>query len=169
MNQPSNTPNRIHPFSVVAALIVAGLLFLLVYVLVLMVGNTNSQGSQAQPSQAITVIPAPTETPIIRLPTPATTPTTEAANWLPSGVIGVGAYVKVERTEGAGLRMRTEASTSADVRFIAMDEEVFLVIGGPVQANNYTWWQIEAPYDKNRSGWSVDSFLDVVELTTPTP
>lgn len=167
VNSPKSS-NRIHPLSVVAAVIVAGLLLLLAYVLILMVGREKAPGEQPQPSQAITIIPAPTETPIVILPTAMATPTS-GAPVLPMGVIGVGVYVKVGRTEGTGLRMRAEASTAADIRFIAMDEEVFKVIGGPVQADDYTWWQIEAPYDKNRSGWSVESFLDVVDLTTPTP
>lgn len=169
MVNSSKSSNRIHPLSVLAAVIVAGLLLLLGYVLILMVGRENAPGEQPQPSQVITIIPAPTETKIVIVPTSGATATPEAPVLLPSGVIGVGVYVKVGRTEGIGLRMRAEASTSADVRFIAMDEEVFKVIGGPAQSDNYTWWQIEAPYDKNRSGWSVDSFLDVVDLTTPTP
>ena len=168
VNLPKSS-NRIHPLSILAAVIVAGLLFLLGYVLILLVGGEDSPGAQPNPSQSITIIPAPTETPIVIMPTPGPTPTPEAPVLLPSGVIGVGVYVKVGRTEGSGLRMRAEASTSADIRFIAMDEEVFQVIGGPVQADNYTWWQIEASYDKNRSGWSVDSFLDVVDLSTQTP
>ena len=168
VNSP-NPSNRIHPLSILAAVIVAGLLFLLGYVLILMINGQNSPNPQPNPAQALTIIPAYTETPIVIVPTSAATATPEAPVLLPSGVIGIGAYVKVGRTEGAGLRMRAEASTSAEIRFTAMDDEVFLVIGGPVQADNYTWWQIEASYDKTRSGWSVDSFLDVVDLRTPTP
>jgi hypothetical protein len=169
MVNSSKSSNRIHPLSILAALLVAALLLLLGYVLILMVGKENAPTEQPQPSQAITIIPAPTETPIVIMPTAIATSIPDAPVLLPSGVIGVGAYVKVGRTEGVGLRMRAEASTSAEIRFTAMDDEVFQVIGGPLQADNYTWWQIEAPYDKNRSGWSVESFLDVVDLTTPTP
>lgn len=169
MVNSSKSSNRIHPLSILAAVIVAGLLFLLGYTLILMLGGEDSPSAQPNPSQAITIIPAPTETPIVIVPTSMATPTPEAPMILPSGVIGVGVYVKVGRTEGAGLRMRAEASTAAEIRFMAMDDEVFKVIGGPVQSDNYTWWQIEASYDKNRTGWSVDSFLDVVDLTTPTP
>ncbi len=161
--------NRIHPLSILAAVVVAGLLFLLGYVLILMVNGKNASNLPPNPAQALTIIPAYTETPIVTAPTSMATPTPDAPVLLPSGVIGIGAYVKVGRTEGAGLRMRAEASTNAEVRFMAMDDEVFRVIGGPIQANNYTWWQMEALYDKNRSGWSVDSFLDVVDLLTPTP
>lgn len=169
MVNSSNSSKRIHPLSILAAVIVAGLLFLLGYVLILMVGRDKSPDEQPQPSQAITIIPAPTETSVVIVPTDLASPTPEAPVLLPAGVIGVGAYVKVGRTEGTGLRMRAEPSTAADIRFVAMDEEVFKIIGGPVQSNDYTWWQMEAPYDATRSGWSVDSFLDVVDLTTPTP
>lgn len=165
--------NRIHPLSILAAVVVAGLLFLLGYVLILMVGAKNpsatSPNDPSNPSLALTIIPAYTETPIVIMPTSMASATPDAPVLLPSGVIGIGAYVKVGRTEGAGLRIRADASTNAEIRFIAYDDEVFKVIGGPIQANNYTWWQMEALYDKTRSGWSVDSFLDVVDLTTPTP
>jgi hypothetical protein len=161
--------NRIHPLSILAAVVVAGLLFLLGYVLILMVNGKNASNLPPNPAQALTIIPAYTETPVVIVPTSMASATPDAPVLLPSGVIGIGAYVKVGRTEGAGLRIRADASTSAEIRFIAYDDEVFKVIGGPIQANNYTWWQMEALYDKNRSGWSVDSFLDVVDLLTPTP
>jgi exonuclease III len=50
-----------------------------------------------------------------------------------------------------------------------MDAEAFLVIGGPVEQDGYTWWQLEAPYDKNRTGWSADAFLSPLEDVSPTP
>jgi len=49
-----------------------------------------------------------------------------------------------------------------------MDDEVFLVVGGPVEADGYTWWQLRAPYDQTRTGWSAQDFLDLIELATPT-
>lgn len=169
MSHSSRPSNRIHPLSILAALFVAGLLLLLAYVLILMGGGSRQQPDGSQAGQLVTIIPAPTETPVVIAPTAAPTATPDASMLLPSGAIGLGAYVKVERTEGAGLRVRAEANTSAGVRFIAMDDEVFKVIGGPVQANNYTWWQVEAPYDSTRTGWSVDSFLKVIDQVTPAP
>lgn len=169
MSNSSRPSRRIHPLSIFAAIFVAGLLLLLAYVLILMGSGTGRQADKPQAGQFVTIIPAPTETPVVIELTAALTATPEAPMILPSGTVGVGAYVKVGRTEGAGLRVRAEASTSADVRFIAMDEEVFKVVGGPVQANNYTWWQVEAPYDSARTGWAVDTFLEVISQLTPTP
>jgi hypothetical protein len=65
--------------------------------------------------------------------------------------------------------MRAEPGTDAAVDFVAMDDEVFLVVGGPVEADGYTWWQLSAPYDQTRTGWSAQDFLDLIELATPTP
>jgi hypothetical protein len=110
----------------------------------------------------ITLIPAPTHTATSSVPTLVFTPT-PGEPFLATGMMGLGAYVKVADTKGAGLRVRASGSTSAASNFVAMDEEVFLVIGGPEQSDGYTWWQLEAPYDKNRAGWAVSSFLQVIE------
>ncbi len=111
----------------------------------------------------VTKIAAPTFTPqpTDQTSNPSRTPTTGI--FLPDGVIGVGAYVQVIGTEGAGLRMRSEPGLNNEVNFTALDSEVFLVIEGPVEADGYTWWRLEAPYDKTRSGWSVNDFLSPIE------
>jgi hypothetical protein len=82
---------------------------------------------------------------------------------LPDGVIGVGAYVQVAGTQGAGLRMRSAPGLDGEVNFTALDAEVFLVIDGPVEADGYIWWHLEAPYDQSRNGWSAGDFLTPIE------
>ncbi len=111
----------------------------------------------------VTLIPAPTFTPGNLLPTLMPTPTSTLIIFLPEGMIGVGGYVKVAGTEGAGLRMRSDPNLDGEINFTAMDAEVFLVIGGPVESDGYTWWHLEAPYDKNRTGWSAGDFLSPIE------
>ena len=112
---------------------------------------------------AITMIPAPSLTPRPVQPsaTPALTATT--VFFLPEGVIGVGAYIQVGGTQGAGLRMRAQPGLDGEVKFTALDSEVFLVIDGPVEEDGYQWWQLEAPYDATRSGWSAGDFLRPIE------
>lgn len=107
----------------------------------------------------VTLIPAPTLTPKFVDPTMMPSPTPTSIFFLPEGVIGVGIYVQVVGTGGSGLRMRGEPSLSGPVNFSAMDSEVFLVIDGPVTADGHIWWHLEAPYDKNRNGWSAADFL----------
>ncbi len=155
-------------YSIIGGILIAGILIGLVVVLFSLSGKTRPTppiSSQVN----ITQIPAPTSTPILAIPTDLAdlTPTSQAV--LPPGVIGVGAYVQVSGTSGSGLRMRTEPGTNTEIRFIALDAEVFLVIGGPEEKDGYTWWQLEASYDKNRTGWSADAFLTAIIESTPSP
>ncbi len=164
-NKPAK--NRIHPLSIVAAILFAAALLGLLYLILQLTHPAPNEPGEV-PTAGLTLIPAPTHTPT-PLPTSVistATPTPGAV--LPPGTIGVGAYVKVGRTQGAGLRMRAEPGTDAAVDFVAMDDEVFLVVGGPVEADGYTWWQLRAPYDQTRTGWSAQDFLDRIELATPT-
>jgi hypothetical protein len=111
----------------------------------------------------ITKVPAPTLTPRPATPTIVFSPTPTSIFFLPEGVVGVGIYVQVAGTGGAGLRMRGEPGLDSAINFTAMDSEVFLVINGPVDADGYTWWHLEAPYDKTRNGWSAGDFLTPIE------
>ncbi len=163
-------PSRssIHPLTILAAIFLAAAILGLVFLL-LRLTRPEPTGEQAIPTAALTMIPAPTHTPT---PPPTLAPesaTQTAAPLLPPGTIGVGTYVKVAGTGGAGLRMRAEPGTDAEIHFMAMDEEVFLVIGGPVEKDGYVWWQLKASYDANRTGWSAESFLSLVETATQTP
>jgi hypothetical protein len=49
------------------------------------------------------------------------------------------------------------------VRILGAEEEIFLVIDGPQQADGYTWWNLEGPFDETRHGWAVSNFLRVVQ------
>lgn len=111
----------------------------------------------------LTKVPAftPTLKSIPLTVTPSPTPT--SIFFLPEGTIGVGAYVQVSGTEGAGLRMRASPGLNTAIKFTALDSEVFLVIDGPVELDGYTWWHLEAPYDQTRNGWSAGDFLTLIE------
>ena len=77
--------------------------------------------------------------------------------------IQTGVYVQITGTNGEGLRIRSNPGLNAEVNFYGMDNEVFLVQDGPIEADGYTWWFIAAPYDTNRSGWSAAYFLTIIE------
>ncbi len=164
--KPSHS--SIHPLTILAAIFLAAAILGLVYLLFRMT-RQEPAAEQAIPTAALTVIPAPTHTPTLPPTLEPAAATQTAAPLLPPGTIGVGTYVKVTGTGGAGLRMRAEPGTDAEIRFMAMDEEIFLVIGGPVEKDGYVWWQLKASYDANRTGWSAESFLNLVETATPTP
>lgn len=134
---------------------------ILVSLIIIFLGRNLEVSGAVTP--AVTVIAAPTLTPKSLQATliPSATPT--SIFFLPEGVIGVGAYVQVTGTEGAGLRMRSEPGLDSTVNFTALDAEVFLVIDGPIDADGYTWWYLEAPYDQTRNGWSAGDFLTAIE------
>ena len=116
---------------------------------------------QPQPASLpkVTLIAAPTLTPTLAAPTPTPvgTPTGQ-----PVDGIGVGMYVQITGTGGDGLRLRAGPGKSNDPRFLGNESEVFLVKDGPKFADGLTWWLLEAPYDKTRSGWAAAQFLGVV-------
>jgi hypothetical protein len=144
---------------VTVALLLIGLV--LVGLVILFFGR--AQAPQSSPIPEVTLIAAPTLTPRAVDPTQIPTPTATSIFFLPEGVIGVGIYVQVTGTGGAGLRMRAEPGLRSAVNFSAMESEVFLVIDGPETADGYTWWHLEAPYDRNRNGWSAADFLTPIK------
>jgi hypothetical protein len=162
----AKTPEKITLKSFINPITLATTAILLVGLIIaglaaIFLGRSQSPKIGATPQ--LTKIAAPTQTPE-NTPAAATpTPTATSIFFLPDGVIGVGAYVQVTGTNGAGLRMRAEPGLAGTVNFTALDAEVFLVIDGPVDADGYTWWYLEAPYDKTRNGWSAGDFLTPIE------
>lgn len=124
---------------------------------------------ETTPQYLITIIPAPTETPTLAPTMVLPSPTPADVSILPPGVVAVGRYVKVSGTQGVGLRMRSEAGTSGELNFLALDDEAFKVIDGPIVKDGYTWWYCEALLDKSRVGWAAENFLLVLEISTPEP
>jgi hypothetical protein len=115
----------------------------------------------------MTLIAAPTLTPVAAIPTSMLpTPTGENTAVPQGGEIVVGMYVKITGTSGDGLRLRSGPGTGSPMLFLGMDEEVFLVKDGPRDANNLTWWYLQAPYDDKRSGWAASQYLAVIK---PSP
>lgn len=112
----------------------------------------------------ITVIPAPTSTPVVGL-TIVPTPTLVITETIEDNFkFKLGDFIQITGTSGEGLRLRSEPGRSYSVKFIGMDSEVFEVIDGPVEADGFVWWYLEAPYDKTRNGWSVDEYLQLVTV-----
>lgn len=165
--QTKPTP-KIHPLSLLGVLLVAGALVGITW-LIFSMAVRQAARTEVPPQYNLTIIPAPTLTNTVIAPTNLPSPTSEAPVVLPEGVIGINVYVKVTGTEGLGLRMRSAAGTGANINFMAMDDEVFKVVGGPEVSDGYTWWQLEAPLDENRAGWAAENYLMVFNVSTPNP
>lgn len=162
VDQSNGKRNRLlfNPITLVIGLIfIIGLI--LIILVILFLGRDPRPESNGP--MTLTRIPAFTPTQKFVQPTITPSPTPTSIFFLPADTIGVGAYVQVIGTEGAGLRMRADPGLNSAINFTALDSEVFLVIDGPVNLDGYTWWQLEAPYDRTRNGWSAGDFLTPIE------
>ena len=127
---------------------------------------TRPNQAASGPSTAVlSIIQAPTSTPVVDTPMPTTAQSsTQAVPPAPlPGTFGVGAYVQISGTEGDGLRLRSAPGLQGKVEFLALESEVFQVRDGPRDADGYTWWFVVAPYDETVQGWAVSNFLKVVQ------
>lgn len=118
----------------------------------------------ATPATAVlNVIAIPTSTAIPPTPTAqaAGTPTLPIPG-SSDGNISIGVSVQINGTGGDGLRLRANPDLKGDVRYLALESEIFQVKDGPRQAGGYTWWFLVAPYDEKVQGWAVANYLKVV-------
>ncbi len=86
------------------------------------------------------------------------------AEWL-TPAPQIGATVTVSYTGGAGLNLRSTASTSGAVITTLPEGAQMTVFSGPVQANGYTWWAIQGVV----SGTSYTGWSAVGNWLTPNP
>ncbi len=135
----------------------------LVYLFILLNGTAYQQSTQFTPRAVLTVLPGPAiNTPDLGLllsATPSSTPV-QASGEL--NQIQVGVYVQIIGTGVNGLRIRTSPGTTTEVIFIAGELEIFDVVGGPIDQDGYTWWQLAAPYDESRQGWAAADYLSYI-------
>lgn len=161
MNARRNTP-RYSLWIIPAAILIGAILFgIFVLTANLM---KPAQASIQQSTAVLTLIHAPTSTPLL-LMTPGTNPTvTPDTSGLTIGGIGVGIYVQISGTDGTGLRLRKEPGIESEILFIGYDAEVFKVTDGPRELDGYVWWYLTAPYDESRSGWAAANYLTIIDL-----
>jgi len=150
-----------------ASLIIAGagLCGSLIYILVVRPAAPRLDPSAAaSQGPALTIIPGPSPTPLPPTPTLTPLPPTPTVSPTPGpGELAVGVYVQINNTGQEGLNIRAEAGLTAEVVFSGFDDEVFLIIGGPMEADGHTWWNLAASYDTARSGWAAEDYLAVIE------
>ncbi|MEA1978758.1 MAG: hypothetical protein U9N80_12765 [Chloroflexota bacterium] len=108
------------------------------------------------PTSSITMTP-PTET---VEPENTSTPTLSPEA---SGSLSLGRLVEVFGTEGDGLRMRDNVGLDSKIVFIAVESEVFELRDGPVQKDGYEWWFLVNPYNLDKTGWAVSTYLRAIE------
>ena len=137
---------------------VAGVVLLAVLLIVTAVARSAGERHLAAP--VVTVVPRPTASmAVVAPPTPAPTETPVPQAVADPSSISIGGLVEVYGTEGEGLRLRQDPSTTGTIMALAGESEVFTVLDGPVEADGRTWFQLVSPSDTARAGWAVGDFL----------
>ena len=128
---------------------------------------TRRMAPNVQPAApVVTLLPRPTATVAATVPPtpmPTDTPPPAAPDAGNGGQVTVGSIVAVYGTEGDGLRLRADPSTTGTIRVLAGESEVFTVQDGPVDADGRSWFYIISPSDAARAGWAVADYLRLAQ------
>ncbi len=132
------------------------------------VARRPTQASQPTAPPVITVLPAPSASPIAASATPEftsipTSPTAPQEIPTPTGGIRVGDLVQVVGTGVEGLNVRAGPGVDQAVILLALDSEVFRVNDGPRETSGFVWWSLTDLLDPARGGWAVENYLQVVQ------
>ncbi len=130
--------------------------------------STPAPGAQTTPVATLSA-PQPTftstlpsvgmTTTVVVSPTVAAVSPTAAAPV--GGSFQKGQQVKVGGTEGEGIRFRTGPGLGYTTTAILQDDMILTVVGGPEQADGYTWWRLQTA--RSSVGWATDGNLTAVQ------
>lgn len=153
------------------------------------VANTGSEGLRLRSSPALltngsnvlTVLPEGTKLSIVGGPVQADgykwwnvsgnglTGWSAVGDWLsPNDLLGlrIGAAVTVANTNGIGLNLRTEPTTSATKITTLADGTQMTILSGPYYVDGYLWWNITG---SSGTGYSAVAYWLFPDVVTPTP
>ncbi len=154
---------------IAATVLAIGLGVVIIYYALSSPGNENETASLPQTTPTPTIdqsIPLATWTPsATSTPPPVEVPTLEPVPVVeevvedpnPTGGFVVGGQVKVTGTENSGVNMREGTGLTFAIVELLTDETVIEIIGGPTEADGYTWWQVRLA--DGQEGWLVQDFI----------
>ncbi len=80
--------------------------------------------------------------------------------------LSVGAPVRVANVGEQELNIRSlPGIANSQVLFRAPDGSAFRIIGGPRQADGFTWWHIQDPLSQ-LAGWAAADYLQTYQIET---
>lgn len=107
---------------------------------------------------APTVTPTVVFLPTLAAPTPtAGQPLTPTVEVTPAPTFSIGDKVVVAGTGNAGLNVRAGAGTGHPRIKTLPDGAVLEIIGGPKDADGYTWYQVRD--ETGTTGWAVNTYM----------
>jgi len=78
------------------------------------------------------------------------------------GVFAVGIKVEISGTGGDGLRMREDPGMDSEILYLAREGEDCIILEGPKIEENLIWWKIQSLEEENKSGWSVQTYMNTI-------
>ncbi|GAB5494136.1 MAG: hypothetical protein Phog2KO_43510 [Phototrophicaceae bacterium] len=111
-------------------------------------GNTFTSATPEAVSTATPIVITATPAPVTAVPTVAPT-ASDALAGFPFAQVTV---------EGNNLNARTSPTTGASVLAILSSGDTFPIVGGPVQADGFTWWQLNTP---DGNAWAADGIGNI--------
>lgn len=128
----------------------------IVVILLSAVGLQFYQGSSAPTDRTASVDAVSTRTPRpTRTPAPVITATaTLTSTDILQPALRPGSQARVVNVGAAALLARSGPGTNEPVQARFVEGTEVTILEGPVEADGYTWWLIEAD---SRNGWSADS------------
>lgn len=144
---------------VIALSAILGIVFFLILMIVITGAALESDPPSNSALAQMTIIPAPTITPTVYA---ESQPEKLAVRYVSPEGFSIGAYVKIQNTQGAGLKIRPNPGTGGNVTFIADEGELFIITEGPDDRNGYSWWKLVGFENPERTGWGASAFLGLV-------
>lgn len=122
------------------------------------IGNRNNNSVASTPEVTATapvIVATPVRTPLFPTMTPSVTPEPK---------LEIEASAWIVNTAGSPLRGRQEPTINSPVRATFKEGEQVKILGGPIEADGYTWWQLEG---STGIGWSAERSNENVEWISP--
>lgn len=102
--------------------------------------------------------PSPTTLSNTPTPIPSLTPIPTPDVAVAPPEITVGYYAVVANTQNIGVTVRGGPSTDNVRVLVAPEGTLMLVIAGPTENDDFTWWQVQL--EDGTEGWVVNDFLE---------
>jgi len=75
------------------------------------------------------------------------------------GVFSTGMAVRIDKTGGDGLKIRSFAGFEGIPVFLGSEGEQFDIVAGPQLIDSKIWWQIVSKIYPKKTGWAVQEYL----------
>jgi hypothetical protein len=125
-------------------------------------GDNNAAVASPAADDTPAAAPSTTTTTAVASQSPAAVATaTVGGTTVPAEGLGPGASVVVGGT-GDCLNVRTGAGLANDAIACLPDGTEMTVLGGPLDVDGITWWQVETP---GGTGWAAQEYLQMPALT----